>query len=177
MKFRTTSFEREFRGLPETIECYDELEVLVSQFDEASMQKDYEQAKILWGKIESVLDAEYNPLTSVYNPCREYGRTLVAIHDILRSNSIRLNYKDMNGLLYMRLLMRLKNKYELGNSAFFGHIQKLREVVAEEMVGLGLVPQDGRGRKAPNRAFMDILYKLYPNMAKYDLQRREETKL
>ena len=53
----------------------------------------------------------------------------------------------------------------------------IRDITAHNMSELMLPPQPGRGRDAPNRAFMDVLFKHNPNLASKDIRRREQSKM
>lgn len=130
------------------------------------------------GDIKLLLDRSYG-ITEKINPAYEYFRTLFAVHLELRSNSIRLDYKYMNISGYLKLLQAVKE--QLFNKRVDTY--NIRLTVAEEMSKLKLYPQmitedwERHDFKPPNRAFLDVLYKVDPSLAKYDLLRREYSKL
>ena len=170
MEFRTTEWERNLRGLPSTINCDDKLKDAIDEMIFCSKEQDFECANEQLKVINEILETPL-PDWSDYDPCREHGRTLLNIHDVLRQNSIRLDYKEMDLPKYLKLLEDVQIDVLAKGEKI------ARESAAEHMAKLELPPQTGRGRKAPNRAFMDILFKYNPQMAGNDLKRRESTKM
>lgn len=168
--FKTTAAERELYNLPETMSCDDHLHDLIDTLNRQKAAQDYDNASSTLNTIKNLLHEDYDSFRSS-DPCRRHGRILLSVHDILRSYSIRLDWRQMDFGLYLRLLQRLDGKLDDHD------IRSTRIAIAREMVSLNLPPQEGRGRTAPNRAFMDELFKIKGTFANKDLLRREQTKL
>ncbi len=173
MEFKTTEWEQSLHDLPSIIHCEDELQQSIKDMKEHTKKQKYENAREQLEKIKKMLDEEVDYWHSEYDPCRKKNRTLLAIHDQLRNNAIRLNHKEMNLVKYLDLLQEIQFE-SLGKDV---ETPKMREITAENMIRLNLPPQNKRGKKAPNRAFMDVLYQKNPQFARDDLTRREKTKL
>lgn len=172
--FRTTDFERAC-GHPEEITVKDLLQLEINALEQKELQKDFKGARDILENIKSILD---EPDTLAFKPEETRCRTLLAVHRMLRANPIRLRYEAMNITGYFNLLRNVKVR--LFNKR--ADVNTQRKVVAEEMSKLNLYPQilterwQVRETKAPNRAFMDVLYKTNPQLAEVDIQRRETAK-
>lgn len=173
--FETTEFERAC-GEPKEIVVEDKLEKLIAKLEEREKSRMFDGAKKILDKIKEILD---EPKTWSYPLHHKNCRTLFAVHQMIRANTIRLRYKDMDISGYLQLLYNIRQR--LFNKIVSVNTQ--RKIVAEEMSKLNLFPQmitekwQLRETKAPNRAFMDILYKVRPDFAKDDILRREYTNL
>ena len=173
MKYETVWSERSFRNLSDFIEVDDDLNDLLLNMYSKIVNKFYGKANEILEKVKEILETPLPDWSAPYDPGREYGRTLLAVHDRLRMHSIRLNWMEMDLRKYLQLLVRVK-VIVAGRQLTD---EQWRSIVAKEMISLELLPQDGRGRKAPNRAFMDVLFRLNPQFARNDLLRRESTKM
>ena len=173
--FNTTSFEQAC-GLQKEITVVDELAKLIVSLEDNENAKNFDEARKTINKIKNIFD---EPFHAKFVPKEKDCRTLKAVHMMLKSHPIRLDYKFMDITGYFKLLQNVKDR--LFNKKV--NITTQRKIVAEEMSKLNLYPQvltekwELRECKPPNRAFMDILYKIRPEFAKDDLLRREYTKL
>lgn len=174
--FATTDFEQELMGFPEEVTVDDELDCLICELEEKEKKGATDHARQILDRIKAVLD-EPDEMKVVIE--EDYCRTLLGVHKMLRANPIRLRYKQMDIGGYFKLLRAVKSKLFNKRSS----VMTQRTVVAEEMARLNLWPQmiterwQLRETKAPNRAFMDILYKVRPEFAEDDILRREYSKL
>lgn len=177
--FKTTYWEREMIGLPPEITIEDELEPLLKTLEENEKRKKFSQAKKTMDKIHKLLDTDQMIRYKTRHPEYENFRTLLATHFALASHSIRLQYKYMNFTGYITLLQNVHKR--LFNQSL--PIMKAREVVAEEMAKINLFPQilvdkyDRSEVQPPNRAFLDVLIRKNPLLAKDEILRREYSKL
>ena len=173
--FKTTGFEQAC-GHPESVTTEDILQINLNLLELKEFQKDFEGAKTVLERIKELLNA---PDTMSFTIEEKYCRTLLATHRLLRSGVIRLRYESMDINGYFKLLQAVTKCLFNQNP----DVRKARTVVAEEMSKLNLFPQlitenwQLRTSKAPNRAFMDILYKVRPEFAFDDLLRMEYSKL
>jgi len=174
--FETTEFERQLRGYSKELTRTDVLQAYINLLEMKELQKDFQGAGRVLDNIKKLLD---EPEAMGSDPEESYCRTLLAVHHMVRSNPIRLRYEDMDISGYLKLLQKIKER--LFNQKISIPVQ--RKVVAEEMSKLGLFPQlitdqwQLRETKPPNRAFLDVLYKVRPEFAKDELLRREYSKL
>jgi len=174
--FKTTYFEQQMQGYPEEMTREDVLQDYINLLELKESKKDFAGARDTLDSIKALLD-EPDSIKSI--PEEDYCRTLLATHHMIRANPIRLRYKDMDITGYFKLLVGVKNRLFNKNP----RVIEQRTVVAEEMSKLNLFPQmitekwQLREIKAPNRAFMDVLYKVRPEFAEDDILRREYTNL
>jgi len=174
MKYKTDAWEQQLYKLPQEIEIEDELLPLIDGMLADARSNQYEKANEKLDKIKELLKT--TPLmSSPYNPGREHCRTLLSVHDKIRNHSIRLDWTRMDLSKYLILLKKIHRIINENNIKT--NVDNMRKVTAQCMVELELAPQEGKGRKAPNRAFMDVLYRIKPTYATPDLKRREQTKL
>jgi len=175
--FKTTAFEQAC-GEPEEKTVTDILENKITRLERAEKRGNRDTCRRLLKEIKDILKEESN--VRVWKPEDSYFRTLTAVHKAIRSNTIRLRYEYMNISGYFKLLVNVRDR--LFNQSATS--TKVRTVVAEEMAKLNLYPQvlatsfevKYESIRPPNRAFMDILNKINPELAKVDLERRERAK-
>ena len=173
--FTTTDFEQAC-GYPKEVTVTDSIALNIKHLKQREQKKDFEGAKIILSNIKSILD---EPDTMKFVLEEKDCRTLLAVHKMIRANPIRLRYEEMNISRYFDLLHAVRTRLFSRRAG----IDVQRKVVAEEMSKLNLYPQmitekwQLRETKAPNRAFMDMLYKVRPELAEDDILRREYTKL
>jgi hypothetical protein len=168
---KTTAWEQSLYDLPPTISCEDDLATAINEMKHCSIHDDFECAEESFEKVKEILSTPRPGISEPHDPCRDKCRTLLSVHDELRSNPIRLNHEKMDIAKYLRLLENVQT------DVFIRGEKALRDITAHNMSELMLPPQPDRGRDAPNRAFMDVLFKHNPNLASKDLRRREETKM
>lgn len=176
--FKTTHFEQQMMGYAKKLTRTDVLQGYINILETKEHEKDRDGARNTLDMIRKLLDEPDNfnsPIVIEEEDCR----TLLAVHKMIRANSIRLRYKCMDISGYFKLLQNVKERLFNKNSNTYTK----RLTVAEEMSKLNLFPQmiteqwQLREDRAPNRAFMDILHKIRPDFASDDLLRREYTKL
>ena len=169
-------FEQMLWNLPEVILCDDELAEWISAMRDASTEGAFEEAgEIKDIIIDDFLKKEPIGLTNI-DPCLATGRTLQAIHDDLRAGNIRLNWEKMDLPKYLDLLQVVHG--EVFEKRDRGQRADTRQITAKWMASLGILPQSGeRGKRRPNRAFMDVLGKYNKQLAASDLLDRSLSKL
>jgi hypothetical protein len=173
--YETTDFEQA-TGQPKERTDIDPIATHLKELEELEKNKKFGEARRLLEHIKELLDKSFD--WSEFNIWEKNCRTLIAVHKMLKSDIIRLRYKSMDINGYFKLLENVKKR--LYNKVVPVAIQ--RRVVAEEMAKLNLYPQmlfeswEVKEDKAPNRAFMDILLQIKPELAKHDIERRENTK-
>lgn len=173
-KIKTTEWDRTFRDLPAVVEVNDDLAETINVMNLYIKEQNYERAREAKEMIVEELEKPRPDLHAGFDLGRENCNTLMAVHDKLREHNIRLDWTKMELSKYLLLLKFVHNEM-LDVKA--KSPARLREATAKGMVLLGVQPQKGRGRGAPNRAFMDVLYGVDKKFAVDDLLRRTRTKL
>jgi len=155
----------------------DKIKNLISLMEELAGKQEYESA-------QKVLDSIKEELTKQEDLSKKYGKdwnpfvktepTIRNTYDVITGYSIRLNpdfykFSDLLGLL-SQVTERLKTIKRADDYT-------VRKIVAEELVCNNMIiPKTYKGKK-PNRAFLDVAYKVNPDLCKLELERREKVKL
>jgi len=152
----------------------DYIAILIDNMRRQSHAMEYEEAQYILEKIKEELtkkveDKEFLRMFHV--------QTFKDVYNLVTSYSIRLDYKNYSFAQFLDLLEALlKRKTELQGGRYID-TDRQRKIVAEEMFKLGMsIPSKWKGIK-PNRAFLDIAYKISPSLVGSELKRREHVKL
>ncbi len=152
----------------------DYIATLIDNMRRQSHAMEYEDAQYILNTIKEELtkkvdDKEFLRIFNV--------QTFKDVYNLVTSNSIRLdinNYSFANFLDLLEALLKRKNELQGGR---YIDTDRQRKIVAEEMFKMGMViPCKWKGIK-PNRAFLDIAYKINPSLVCLELKRREHVKL
>ncbi len=156
----------------------DEIKELISLMEELAGRQKYEDAQHVLNSIKNELAKK-----EVVNGKELLDRilkgerkkpTIKRTYDIVTGNSIRLNEKSYNFSDFLGMLSSVTERLEAIKSE---DDYTVRKIVAEEMVCRKMVvPQTYKGKK-PNRAFLDVAYKVNPDLCKAEIGRREKVKL
>lgn len=152
----------------------DYIATLIDNMRKQSCEMKYEEAQYILDKIKEELTEKMEPNEII----RMFKvQTFRDVYNLVTSDSIRLNVNDYNFAKFLDLLEALlKRKSELKGGRYID-TDRQRKIVAEEMFKLGMIiPSKWRGIK-PNRAFLDIAYKVSPSLVSSELKRRELVKL
>lgn len=154
----------------------DTIKPLIDQMGEYSEKQDYEKAKDVLDKIkEELKNSSMEEWPHSYIHVGNI-QTIKDVHDLVMSNSIRLNPDNYKFADFLGLLVNVHGRKNEIQGARYSDTDKQRKVVAEEMACLGMViPESGGkgGRSGkPNRAFLDIAHKVNPFIACKELERR-----
>lgn len=157
----------------------DKIKELVLLMEELAGRQQYENAQHVLSSIKNELQKTkpsptFEQLVSIEK--KEFG--IKDTYDIITGNTIRLNpdaykFSDFLNLLMQSTekLKKLKNPYTVSND------YNVRKIIAEEMVCKKMtVPVTYKGIK-PNRAFLDVAFKVNPDLCKHEIERREKVKL
>lgn len=153
----------------------DTIALLINDMGRLSDAMEYEEAKHVLDKIKEELK---KPATNIWPYTYIHignVQTIKDVHNLITSDSIRINPDNYEFSEYMNLLIAVhKRKNEL-QGARYQDTNKQRRVVAEEMIciGMTITPKKQRYAKMPNRAFLDIAYKINPSVCGKELERRE----
>ncbi len=152
----------------------DTIEPLINQMNEFSDKQEYEKAKETLDKIKEELK---NPTVGIWISVRN-PQTIKDVHNLVTSDSIRLNPENYRFPDFLGLLVNVHNRKDEIQGARYIDTEKQRKVVAEEMACLGLTIKESKGyhvtkNKKPNRAFLDIAHKVNPSLCRSELERRE----
>jgi len=152
----------------------DNIALLIENMRRQSHSMEYEEAQYILFKIKEELTRKIEPneIIGMF-----HVQTYRDIYNLVTSNSIRLVINDYNFANFLDLLESLlKRKNELYGGKYTD-IDRQRRIVAEEMCKLGMtIPSKWKDIK-PNRAFLDIAYKVNPSLVNSELKRREQVKL
>lgn len=152
-------------------ERVDTIALLIDNMERLSHGMEYEEAKYVLDKIKEELKKW--PYTYIH-----IGdiQTIKDIHDLMTSNAIRLNPDNYELSDYLGLLTAVHERRNELQGARYRDTERQRRVVAEEMICLGMTirPKKKRYAKVPNRAFLDIAYKVNPSICSTELERREK---
>lgn len=156
-------------------ERVDTIDLLIDNMERLSHGMEYEEAKYVLDKIKEELK---KPATNIWPYTYIHVgniQTIKDVHNLITSDSIRINPDNYEFSEYMNLLIAVhKRKNEL-QGARYQDTTKQRRVVAEEMIciGMTITPKKQRYAKMPNRAFLDIAYNINPSVCDKELERRE----
>lgn len=156
-------------------ERIDTIALLIDNMERLSHGMEYEEAKYVLDKIKEELK---KPATNIWPYTYIHVgniQTIKDVHNLITSDSIRINPDNYEFSEYMNLLIAVhKRKNEL-QGARYQDTNRQRRVVAEEMICLGMTitPKKQRYAKMPNRAFLDIAYSVNPSVCGKELERRE----
>ena len=156
----------------------DEIEELISLMEELAGRQQYEDARHVLNAIKNELVKEEKLddkelLDRILSGQRKEP-TIKQTYDIITGHSIRLNPEAYKFSDFLNLLPGVTDKLKSLKRA---NDDTVRKLVAEEMVCKQMpIPTTYRGIK-PNRAFLDIAYKIHPDLCKYELERREKVML
>lgn len=103
--------------------------------------------------------------------------TIKDVNDLVTSHSIRLNSENYKFSEFLGLLTNVYNRKDEIQGMKYSDVDRQREVVAEEMVCLGMTVSETRKGKKPNRRFLDIANQINPSVACQELKRREKVKM
>jgi hypothetical protein len=160
----------------------DTIKPLIDQMNQLSEKQDYEKAKEILDNIKEELK---KPSTDVWPYTYIHVgdiQTIKDVHDLVTSNSIRLNPDSYKFADFLGLLVNIYDRKGDIQGARYSDTYKQRKVVAEEMVCLGITIPESKGRRIgksgkPNRAFLDIANKVNPFLACKELERREKVNM
>lgn len=155
----------------------DKIRKLISSMEEHAEKHNYEEAK-------KVLDEIKEELTKPVDLNERYGKdwspfvkreqTIKDTYDIVVGHSIRLNPENYKFSDFLGMLSHVTEKLKTAKNT---DDNTVRKIVAVEMAcNKMVIPQTYKGKK-PNRAFLDIAYKVNPDLCKLELERREKVKL
>lgn len=152
----------------------DTIEPLIGLMNEFSDKQEYEKAKEALDKIKEELE---KPSVGIWIHVRNV-QTIKDVHNLVTSDSIRLNPDNYRFSDFLGLLVNVHNRKDEIQGARYIDTDKQRKVVAEEMACLGMIVSESKGgkigrSKKPNRAFLDIAHKVNPSLCKTELERRE----
>ncbi len=157
----------------------DTIKPLIDQMGEYSEKQDYEKAKDVLDKIKEEL--KKSSMEGWPHSYIHVGniQTIKDVHDLVTSNSIRLNPDNYKFADFLGLLVNVHSRKNEIQGARYSDTDKQRKVVAEEMACLGMAIPPGSGGKGgrsgkPNRAFLDIAHKVNPFIACKEIERREK---
>ena len=171
-------FEEVF-GNKEPEKRHNVVKELISEMEKASYEEDFEYAKYVLDKIKEYLELPEN-YDYIFTPSKLGDvQTLKDIDEILKCCSIRLNPKHYNFSDWLNLLLSLDNRKSELQGISYKDGERHRKVVAEEMLCLEMsISKKKRGMgKMPNRAFLDVLYSIHPDLCRQEIGRREKVKL
>jgi len=160
-------------------ERVDTIALLIDNMERLSHGMEYEEAKYTLDKIREELK---KPATNIWPYTYIYVgniQTIKDVHDLITSDSIRINPDNYEFSDYLGLLTNVhKRKNEL-QGARYQDTDRQRRVVAEEMICLGMTitPKKQKYAKMPNRRFMDIAYDINPSICSKELERRSNIEL
>lgn len=152
----------------------DTVKPLIDMMNEFSDKQEYEKAKETLDKIkEELKTSSVQTWISVRNV-----QTIKDVHNLVISDSIRLNPDNYRFSDFLGLLVNVHNRKDEIQGARYIDTDKQRKVVAEEMACLGMTISESKGgkigrSKKPNRAFLDIAHKVNPSLCRTELKRRE----
>lgn len=156
----------------------DEIKELISLMEELAGRQQYEDAQHVLNSIKNELKKEETVDDKEFLDRILSGKTkeptILGTYRAVIGHSVRLNpdiyrFSDFLGLL-SNVTDRLKQTRRFNEDV-------LRRIVAEEMLCSKMsVPLSYKGIK-PNRAFLDIAYKVHPDICKHELERREKVML
>lgn len=155
-------------------ERQDAVKPLIGLMNELSDKQEYEKAKEALDKIKEEL--QKSP-TQVWISVRNV-QTIKDVHNLVTSDSIRLNPENYRFPDFLGLLVNVHNRKDEIQGARYIDTDRQRKVVAEEMACLGMTISESKGgkigrSKKPNRAFLDIAHKVNPSLCRSELERRE----
>lgn len=168
-------YEDIFGGRENREERKDYIKPLLEDMNKFSENQDYEKAKDTLDRIkEELKKSSIQAWISVRNV-----QTIKDVHNLVTSDSIRLNPDNYKFSDFLGLLVSVHNRKDEIQGARYIDLDKQRKVVAEEMACLGMaIPESKGGKigrsKKPNRAFLDIANKVNPSLCRYELERREK---
>ena len=173
-KIKVGLWDQTLRGLNAIEVVDDELVDLINVMNLYSKEENYKRAQEAKEMIIKELQKPRPDIHSEFDLARTNCNTLMAVHDKLRENIIRLDWVKMLLSEYLLLL-----EFAHGNlkGLKIKTPTRVREMVAKCMALLNIEPQQGRGRGAPNRVFMDLLFKYNERLAVDDLLRRARSKM
>jgi hypothetical protein len=159
------------------IERKDEIKPLLEEMNKFSENLEYEKAKDTLDTIKEELkksSIQTGIDIRIFNV-----QTIKDVHNLVTSDSIRLNPEDYTFSDFLGLLVNVHNRKDEIQGARYIDTDKQRKVVAEEMVCLGMAVSVSKGgkigrSKKPNRAFLDIANKVSPSLCRGELERREK---
>jgi len=155
-------------------ERQDTVKPLIGLMNEFSDKQEYEKAKETLDKIkEELKTSSVQTWISVRNV-----QTIKDVHNLVTSDSIRLNPDNYRFSDFLGLLVNVHNRKDEIQGARYIDTDRQRKVVAEEMACLGMTISESKGgkigrSKKPNRAFLDIAHKVNPSLCRTELERRE----
>lgn len=152
----------------------DTIEPLIGIMNEFSEKHEYEKAKETLDKIKEELQKS---TVQVWESVRNI-QTIKDVHNLVTSDSIRLNPDNYRFPDFLGLLVNVRNRKDEIQGARYSDLDKQRKVVAEEMACLGMTVSESKGGKVgrskkPNRAFLDIAHRVNPSICRGELERRE----
>lgn len=153
----------------------DNIKPLISLMNEFSDKQEYEKAKETLDRIkEELKKSPVQAWVSIRNV-----QTIKDVHNLVTSDSIRLNPDNYKFSDFLGLLVNVHNRKDEIQGARYVDLDKQRKVVAEEMVCLGITIPESKGGKVgrskkPNRAFLDIANKVNPYLCRSELERRDK---
>jgi hypothetical protein len=156
----------------------DTVKPLIEDMNKFSENMEYEKAKETLDRIkEELKKSSVQPWISVRNV-----QTIKDVHNLVTSDSIRLNPDNYKFSDFLGLLVNVHNRKNEIQGARYIDLDKQRKVVAEEMACLGITISESKGgkigrSKKPNRAFLDIAHKVNPYLCRSELERRERVKM
>lgn len=156
----------------------DKIELLIDNMKRQSHAMEYEDAQRILDKIKEELLQEEpykdKSFEEVFvNPPENYT-TIKDMYLLVTSHSIRLDMNDYNFDKFLDLLINLKERKSELQGGRYVDIDRQRKIVAEEMFKIGMqIPCKWKGNK-PNRAFLEIAYKVNPSLCSAELLRREK---
>jgi len=160
------------------VEREDTIKPLIEDISKFSDNQEYEKAKETLDKIkEELKKSSVQTWVSVRNV-----QTIKDVHNLVTSDSIRLNPDNYKFSEFLGLLVNVHNRKDEIQGARYIDTDRQRKVVAEEMVCLGMTISESKGgkigrSKKPNRAFLDIAHKINPSLCRSELERRERVKM
>ena len=152
----------------------DNIALLIENMRRQSHVMEYEDAQYILSTIkeEFTRKIEPNEIIRMF-----HVQTYKDVYNLVTSNSIRIdinNYRFANFLDLLEALLKRKDELQGGR---YIDTDRQRRIVAEEMLKLGMtIPSKWKGVK-PNRAFLDIAYKVSSSLVSSELKRREQVKL
>lgn len=152
----------------------DYIATLIDNMRRQSHAMEYEEAQYILQKIKEELTRKVDTTEFIRI---FHVQTYRDVYNLVTSNSIRLDINNYNFVNFLDLLEALlKRKTELQGGRYID-TDRQRKIVAEEMFKLGMsIPSKWKGVK-PNRAFLDIAYKISPSLVGSEIKRREHVKL
>lgn len=153
----------------------DTIKPLLEEMNKFSDNQEYEKARDSLDKIkEELKKSSVDTWVSIRNV-----QTIKDVHNLVTSDSIRLNPGNYGFSDFLGLLVNVHNRKDEIQGARYIDTDRQRKVVAEEMMCLGMTIPESKGGKVgrskkPNRAFLDIANRVNPSLCNKELERREK---